>query len=79
LTGFGFGWFVLEPISEYIQDREGELTKGNTLSYGQKVLYYWWYVDAQEHGVTRTYDEKGNVKEETIYENVKEISRKKVK
>jgi antitoxin component YwqK of YwqJK toxin-antitoxin module len=47
LTGFDFGWFVLEPISEYIQDRKGELTRGNTLSYGQKALYYWWYVDAQ--------------------------------
>jgi antitoxin component YwqK of YwqJK toxin-antitoxin module len=47
LTGFDFGWFVLKPISEYIQDREGELTRGNTLSYGQKALYYWWYVDAQ--------------------------------
>ncbi|AWW29162.1 hypothetical protein DN752_02845 [Echinicola strongylocentroti] len=47
LTGFDFGWFVLEPISEYIQDRKGELKKGNTLSYAQKALYYWWYVDAQ--------------------------------
>ena len=47
LTGFDFGWFILEPISEYIQDIQGELTKGNTLSYGQKALYYWWYVDAQ--------------------------------
>lgn len=47
LIGFDFGWFVLEPISEYIQDRKGELTKGKTLSYGQKALYYWWYVDAQ--------------------------------
>src|SRR5688572_20576983 len=47
LTGSDFCWFVLEPISEFIQDRKGELTKGNTLSYGQKALYYWWYVDAQ--------------------------------
>lgn len=47
LTGFDFCWFVLEPISEYIQDEKGELKKGNTLSYGQKALYYWWYVDAQ--------------------------------
>lgn len=47
LTGFDFGWYVLEPISEYIQDEKGELKKGNTLSYGQKALYYWWYVDAQ--------------------------------
>jgi len=46
-TGFDFGWFVLEPISEYIGDLEGELIKGKNLSYGQKALYYWWYVDAQ--------------------------------
>ena len=47
LSGFDFGWFVLEPISEYIQNKKGELIRGNTLSYGQKALYYWWYVDAQ--------------------------------
>ncbi|MBX7155868.1 MAG: DUF4375 domain-containing protein [Candidatus Kapaibacterium sp.] len=47
LTGFDFGWFVLETISKYIKDRDGEITKGKTLSYGQKALYYWWYVDAQ--------------------------------
>jgi antitoxin component YwqK of YwqJK toxin-antitoxin module len=63
LTGFDFGWFVLEPISEYIQDRKGELKKGNTLSYGQKALYYWWYVDAQvtNGGFTQFYyNEYGN-------------------
>lgn len=47
LTGFDFGWFVLEPISNFIKDRDGEITKGKSLSYGQKALYYWWYVDAQ--------------------------------
>ena len=47
LTGSDFCWFVLEPISDYVQDRKGELTKGKTLSFGQKALYYWWYVDAQ--------------------------------
>ncbi len=57
LTGFDFGWFILEPISEYIQDRKGELTKGKTLSFGQKALYYWWYVDAQvtNGGLTQFY------------------------
>ena len=57
LTGFDFGWFVLELISEYIQDRKGELQKGKTLSYGQKALYYWWYVDAQVNngGFTQFY------------------------
>lgn len=47
LQGFDFGWFVLEPMSEFIQDQKGELKKGDALSYGQKALYYWWYVDAQ--------------------------------
>lgn len=47
LAGFDFGWYVLEPISEFIKDRKGELKRGKTLSYGQKALYYWWYVDAQ--------------------------------
>lgn len=47
LKSFDFGWFLLEPLSEHIQDKESELKKGKTLSYGQKALYYWWYVDAQ--------------------------------
>lgn len=57
LTDFDFGWFVLEPISEYIQDAKGELSKGKNLSYGQKALYYWWYVDAQVNngGFTQYY------------------------
>ncbi len=57
LTDFDFGWFVLEPISEYIQDEKGELKKGKNLSYGQKALYYWWYVDGQVNngGFTQYY------------------------
>lgn len=47
LTEFDFAWLVLEPISIYINDSEGELSRCNVLSYGQKALYYWWYVDAQ--------------------------------
>jgi len=47
LDGFEFGWFVLEPISEYIKGRKGELKRGKAMSYGQKALYYWWYVDGQ--------------------------------
>ena len=31
LTGFDFGWFVLEPISNFINDSEGEITKGKSL------------------------------------------------
>ena len=47
LTGFDFGWFVLEPISKFVKDKEHEIERGKSLSYGQKALYYWWYVDAQ--------------------------------
>jgi antitoxin component YwqK of YwqJK toxin-antitoxin module len=47
LTGFDFGWFVLEPISIFVKDKEHEIERGKSLSYGQKALYYWWYVDAQ--------------------------------
>ncbi len=47
LSGFDFGWFVLEPISKFVNDKEHEIERGKSLSYGQKALYYWWYLDAQ--------------------------------
>lgn len=47
LTSFDFGWFVIEVISDYLKDRKGELRRGKHLSYGQKAIYYWWYVDAE--------------------------------
>ncbi|MEM5540723.1 DUF4375 domain-containing protein [Olleya sp. AS48] len=47
LSGYDFGWFVLEPISKFVKDKEHEIEKGKSLSYGQKALYYWWYLDAQ--------------------------------
>ncbi|WP_282056022.1 DMP19 family protein [Maribacter luteus] len=47
LSGFDFGWFVLEPMSNFVQDKEHEIERGKSLSYGQKALYYWWYLDAQ--------------------------------
>lgn len=47
LSGYDFGWYVLEPISKFVGGREHELEKGKCLSYGQKSLYYWWYLDAQ--------------------------------
>ena len=47
LSGYDFGWFVLEPLSKFVKDREHEIEKGKSLSYGQKTLYYWWYLDAQ--------------------------------
>lgn len=47
LTAFDFGWFVLEPILKFVKDRDHEVEKGKSLSYGQKALYYWWYIDGQ--------------------------------
>ena len=80
LSGFDFGWFVLEPISEYIQDRKGELTKGNTLSYGQKALYYWWYVDAQvtNGGFTQFYFNEYGKYVPTIIKGLKHIGDNKM-
>ncbi|MFV0370073.1 MAG: DUF4375 domain-containing protein [Azonexus sp.] len=80
LTGFDFGWFVLEPISEYIQDRNGELTKGTTLSYGQKALYYWWYVDAQvtNGGFTQFYYNDYGMYVPTIIKGLKHIDDNKM-
>ncbi|MFY7733488.1 MAG: DMP19 family protein, partial [Bacteroidia bacterium] len=80
LTGFDFGWLVLEPISEFIQDRKGELTKGNTLSYGQKTLYYWWYVDAQvtNGGFTQFYYNDYGMYVPTIIKGLKHIGDNKM-
>lgn len=47
LRDYDFAWLVLEPISKFIGNAEQELTRGKSLSYGQKALYYWWYLDAQ--------------------------------
>ena len=80
LTGFEFGWFVLEPISEYIQDRKGELTKSNTISYGQKALYYWWYVDGQvtNGGFTQFYYNNYGKYVPTIIKGLKHIGDNKM-
>ena len=47
LSGFDFGWFVLEPLSDYGQKGDSEVAQTRCLSYGQKALYYWWYLDGQ--------------------------------
>jgi antitoxin component YwqK of YwqJK toxin-antitoxin module len=47
LTGFDFGWFIYESISKFIENREKEVIKGRSLSFSQKTLYYWWYLDEQ--------------------------------
>lgn len=47
MTGFDFGWLVLEPMSKFVASREHEIERTKSLSYGQKALYFWWYVDAQ--------------------------------
>ena len=46
LTGFDFGWFLLEPINiAESYEKEPELAK--RFSAGQKALYFWWFVDAE--------------------------------
>lgn len=47
LTGYDFGWFVLEPLSLFVDNRNQEIEKGKALSFAQKALYYWWYLDGQ--------------------------------
>lgn len=47
LTGFDFGYFILEPLFKMVKSKEHEHELGKRLSYGQKALYYWWYMDAQ--------------------------------
>ena len=47
LNGYDFGWFVLEPLSKFVNGRDHELERGKSLSYGHKALYYWWYLDGQ--------------------------------
>ncbi|MGB8194947.1 MAG: hypothetical protein WCF67_23630, partial [Chitinophagaceae bacterium] len=46
-TGFDFGLLILEPLSDMIKKKEYETERGRRLSYGQKALYYWWYIDAE--------------------------------
>ncbi|PHN08189.1 DMP19 family protein [Flavilitoribacter nigricans] len=47
LSGFDFGHFIRQPIAQFMQHRDLEIEKGRSLSYAQKALYYWWYLDAQ--------------------------------
>ncbi len=47
LDGYDFGWFILQPLSKFVGDRDQELEKNKSLSFGQKALYYWWYLDGQ--------------------------------
>ncbi|MCF0072248.1 DUF4375 domain-containing protein [Dyadobacter sp. CY261] len=45
LSDFDLGWLILEPITAFVNGSEQQ--KGKSLSYGQKALNYWWYVDGQ--------------------------------
>ena len=47
LHGYDFGWFVLEPISDFVQDKDHEMGRMKQLSPGQKALYFWWLLDAE--------------------------------
>lgn len=47
LVGTDFLWHITEQLSNFTKDKNGELTKAKSFSYGQKALYYWWYLDGQ--------------------------------
>ncbi len=47
LTGFDFGWLIVEPLTTLMKETEQETEKLQSFSYGQKALYFWWYLDAQ--------------------------------
>ena len=47
LSGYDFGWLVLKPLSKFIKNKEQETERSKSFSYGQKALYYWWYLDGQ--------------------------------
>lgn len=80
LSDFDFLWFVLEPMSEYLEDSKGELKKGKSLSYGQKALYYWWYVDGQvtNGGFTQFYYNDYGKYVPTIIKGLKYIGEEKM-
>ncbi|MEQ8415838.1 MAG: DUF4375 domain-containing protein [Imperialibacter sp.] len=46
LTGFDFGWLLLEPIN-IVQSPDDEPELSKRLSSGQKALYFWWYLDGE--------------------------------
>ena len=34
-------------MSKFVKKKEYEIERNKSLSYGQKALYYWWYLDGQ--------------------------------
>jgi len=46
MTGFDFGWLVLEPIN-LASSLEHEVELSKRFSEGQKAIYFWWFMDAQ--------------------------------
>ncbi|MGL2998985.1 DMP19 family protein [Flavobacterium sp. RSSB_23] len=46
LKGYDFGWFVVEPISKFLKDKKQEVQLVQSLSFGQKALYYWFNFDS---------------------------------
>jgi antitoxin component YwqK of YwqJK toxin-antitoxin module len=47
LTGSDFVSMLFEPITKFIEDKEHEIERAGSLSYGQKALYFWWHLDAE--------------------------------
>jgi antitoxin component YwqK of YwqJK toxin-antitoxin module len=82
----GTGLYINEySIFDGIIDRNEQEYKnykrhGKQYSYSNgKLTLYQEMFEGKEHGVTKSYDDNGNLEEESIYENGKEISRKKIK
>jgi antitoxin component YwqK of YwqJK toxin-antitoxin module len=80
----GTGLYINEySIFDGVIDRNEQEYKnykrhGKQYSYSNgKLTLYQEMSEGKEHGITKTYDENGNVTEETLYENGKEVSRKK--
>ncbi len=45
--GFDFGWLMIRDIASYQNRNVEEIELTKSMSYGQKALYYWWYLDGQ--------------------------------
>ena len=71
-----YHYFYVRQEQEYLNFKR----HGKQYSYNNdKLSLYQEMAFGKENGITKSFDENGNLTEETIYENGKEISRKKYK
>jgi antitoxin component YwqK of YwqJK toxin-antitoxin module len=81
----GTGLYIHDysPWDGLIQRTEQEYLKfkrhGKQYTYNNNILtLYQEMANGKEHGITKSFDEQGNLIEETIYEYGVEKSRKKI-